>query len=357
MMKSNIEKLIGCLPGDVDGVLVTATANQRYFMNFSSPAGVLLVTRRGGYYFTDFRFIEAANKKVRHCEVCLKNDFKSQLAGLFADQKIKTLAVETDYITCREFRYFEELIHPVILSSDNKVNDRILALRQLKNAFEIESFRTAQQITDEAFLHILPLICPGKSELELVMELGTHMVKQGSENHSFQFIFCTGKNTSLPHGGGEERVVQNGDFVTMDFGAAINGYSADMTRTVAVGKITAEQREVYRIVLTAQNLALDAIAPGRVCCDIDRIARDYITQAGYGNSFGHGLGHSLGLEIHENPRFNTECRDVLQPGMMMTVEPGIYLAGKFGVRIEDMVMVTDCGCENFTASNKELILL
>lgn len=356
-MKTNLARLIESIPEDIEGVIITSCPNQYYFVNFSSPGGVLLVTRNGGYFFTDFRFIEAAKKKAKNCDVYLKKDLKKQLSILFLNQNVKTLTLETDYITYNDYRNFEEIISPVKLCSDSRVNDIILKLRQIKNAFEIQSLRTAQKMTDEAFLYILNFISPGKSELELVMELGTHMAKQGSENHSFEFIFCTGTNTSLPHGGGAERVVQNGDFVMMDFGAAVNGYSADMTRTVAVGNVTEEQRQVYQTVLNAQNIAIEAIAPNRVCCDIDRIARDYIDQAGYKNSFGHGLGHSLGLEIHESPKFNSECHDVLKSGMVMTIEPGIYLEGRFGIRIEDMVIITNNGCENLTTSNKELIIL
>jgi len=356
-MKTNIMRLMESFPEDIDGVLITSSPNQYYFMNYSSSDGVLLVTRKGGYFFTDFRFIEAAKNKARNCDVYLKNYFGQQLSTLLLEQNIKTLAIETSYLTCRSYCDLKELIQPVKLCSDNRVNDIILKQRQIKNESELQHLRTAQEMTDEAFLHILNFIRPGKSELELVMELGTHMAKQGSENHSFQFIFCTGANTSLPHGGGAERVVQHGDFVMMDFGAAVNGYSADMTRTVAVGNITGEQRQAYQTVLNAQMLALEAIAPNRICSDIDRIARDYIDQAGYQNAFGHGLGHSLGLEIHENPKFNSTCQDPLQSGMVMTIEPGIYLEGRFGVRIEDMVIITDNGCENLTTSKKELILL
>ena len=179
----------------------------------------------------------------------------------------------------------------------------------------------------------------------------------GSEGVSFDFIVASGKNSSMPHAVPTDKKIEAGDFVTMDFGAVINGYRSDMTRTVAVGHVTDEQTKVYNTVLKAQTAALDSIKSGMVCKDIDKIARDIIYNAGYENCFGHGLGHSVGIEIHESPCFNLRDTTLLQSGMVLTVEPGIYLENNFGVRIEDMVVVTNEGCINITKSDKKLIVL
>jgi Xaa-Pro aminopeptidase len=190
-----------------------------------------------------------------------------------------------------------------------------------------------------------------------MLDMEFFMRKQGSEGVSFDFIVVSGKNSSLPHGVPTNKLIENGDFITMDFGAVVNGYRSDMTRTVAVGSVNDEQKRVYDTVLMAQKEALKAIAPEKVCKDIDAVARNIINNAGYEGCFGHGLGHSVGIEIHENPAFNTRCETVLQSGMIMTVEPGIYIENKFGVRIEDMVCVTEDGCVNLTKSTKDLIVL
>ena len=183
------------------------------------------------------------------------------------------------------------------------------------------------------------------------------MRERGSEGVAFDFIVVSGKNSSLPHGVPTDKKIEKGDFVTMDFGGVVNGYRSDMTRTVAVGNVTEKQRKIYETVMAAQQASLDMIKPGVACFQVDKAARDIISNAGYGDFFGHGLGHSVGLEIHESPACNTRDKTPLKKGMIMTVEPGIYLPGEFGVRIEDMVVVTDSGYENLTKSPKELVVL
>ena len=215
----------------------------------------------------------------------------------------------------------------------------------------------AQEITDATFSYIINNIKAGRTEREVMLDMEFFMRKQACDGVAFDFVVVSGKNSSLPHGVPTDKVIENGDFVTMDFGATVGGYRSDMTRTVAVGFVTDEQRKVYDTVLKAQLAALPAIHAGVVCKDIDKIARDIIYSAGYEGAFGHGLGHSVGIEIHENPAFNTRCETILKSGTVMTVEPGIYLENKFGVRIEDMVYVTDDGCINLTKSDKNLIIL
>ncbi|MEE1161358.1 MAG: M24 family metallopeptidase, partial [Acutalibacteraceae bacterium] len=204
---------------------------------------------------------------------------------------------------------------------------------------------------------ILGNIGVGRTEREIMLDMEFYMRRLGSEGVAFDFIVVSGKNSSMPHGVPTDKKIEKGDFITMDFGAVCGGYRSDMTRTVAVGEVGDKQKEVYEIVLKAQKETIDFIKSGVVCKEVDRVARDIIANAGYGDCFGHGLGHSVGIEIHENPACNTVCETVMEKGMIMTVEPGIYIENEFGVRIEDMVVVTENGCENLTASKKELIVL
>jgi Xaa-Pro aminopeptidase len=217
--------------------------------------------------------------------------------------------------------------------------------------------KKAQLITDAAFEHILGIMKPGVCERDIALEIEYFMKKSGASGPSFDLITVSGENTSLPHGVAGSRCLREGDFVTLDIGDVVDGYCSDMTRTVAVGRISDEQKKVYDIVLEAQIAAENALCAGKVCSSIDKIARDIISDAGYGDCFGHGLGHSVGLLIHEEPRLSPSCHTVLEEGMTITVEPGIYLEGSFGVRIEDMAMITKDGCMVFTKSPKELITL
>ena len=230
-------------------------------------------------------------------------------------------------------------------------------MRSIKDSEELKNICAAQALTDATFDYALNCIKPGISERELMLDMEFFMRKNGSEGTAFDFIVVSGKNSSLPHGVPTDKKIEIGDFVTMDFGAVVNGYRSDMTRTVGVGSITKEQKTVYDTVLKAQKAAIDYIKSGVKCCDADKVARDIIDLAGYKGCFGHSLGHSVGIEIHESPNCSPKCEKILLPGMIMTVEPGIYIEDKFGVRIEDMVQVREDGCINLTKSRKELIII
>ena len=240
---------------------------------------------------------------------------------------------------------------------ENTLSQKLNALRQIKSQDEIELIKKAQKITDDAFSHILNFIKSGVTEKEIALELEFFMRKSGSEGVAFDTIAVSGKNSSMPHGVPTDKPLEKGDFITMDFGAKWQGYCSDMTRTVALGKVTDKQRFVYDTVLKAQKAALDVIKAETICFDVDKAARDIIDNAGFKDCFGHGLGHSVGLYIHESPACNKRDMTPLKSGMIMTVEPGIYLENEFGVRIEDMVLVTENGYQNFTKSPKELIIL
>lgn len=340
-----------------EAILVTSEANRFYLTGFPSSAGVLLITANTACFYIDFRYYEKAKHIVRHCETVLMDRLPHQLQQAAQEENIATIYVETSFMTLERYRFFSQILPACRFSDDPAVNDLILRLRSVKTPEEAASIRRAQAITDDTFRYILQRISPGRTEREIMLDMEFYLRKQGSEGVSFDFIVVSGPNSSLPHGVPTERKIQSGDFITMDFGAVVNGYRSDMTRTVAVGAITEEQRAVYNTVLEAQNQAFSVIAPGRICKDVDAAARSYIDECGYENCFGHGLGHSVGIEIHENPCFNTTDETPLSAGMVLTVEPGIYLEGRFGVRIEDMVWITETGFENLTGSSKELIIL
>lgn len=227
-------------------------------------------------------------------------------------------------------------------------------LRWTKDAVEIEAIRRAQDITDRAFSHMVEYIEVGMSERQIAFELEFELRRQGAETLAFPSIVAGGPNGSLPHAHPGERIVAEGEFVTLDFGAQYGGYCADMTRTVCVGTPSSEMSQVYETVLAAQLAAINAIGPGVVASDVDKAARQVIEDAGYGQYFGHGTGHGVGLAIHEGPNAGPRSTDVLEPGHVITVEPGIYLPGKLGVRIEDLVVVTSDGFDNLTKSPKQL---
>ena len=351
-----IKRLAHDLPEDMDAALITSEVNRRYYTGFVSSAGALLVTREKAVLLLDSRYVEAGGKKVTDAEVVLMTDMAKQLNELFEEYKVKTVGIESGYMTVESLYSLRKVLNVQMLD-DPRLNSIILKHRCVKSEEEMAEIRAAQAITDKTFIHMLDLIKPGVSEKDLQLELDYYMLRNGATGLAFETILAAGANGSMPHAVPSDNVIKEGDFVTMDFGAAHNGYCSDMTRTVAVGKITEEQEKVYNLVLDAQLAAIDAVRAGVPCNSIDKVARDMIYGAGYEGRFGHGLGHSLGLEIHENPRFSMLCSDITEVGTVMSVEPGIYLDGRFGVRIEDIVMITENGCEVITKSEKKLITL
>ena len=243
------------------------------------------------------------------------------------------------------------------LSADSTLDNMICALRAVKQPFEVEKIKAAQKIAEDAFSYICTFIKPGKTEREVALALDYYMLSHGAEALSFETIVVSGAKTSMPHGVPGKNRIQNGDFVTMDFGAVVGGYHSDMTRTVAVGSVTQKQKEVYETVLRAQNAVMDALRSGLSCAAADKVARDVIGKAGYGAYFTHSTGHGVGVEIHEYPSLAPHGKSVLTVGNVVTDEPGIYLPGEFGVRIEDMALITENGRENLTTAPKELIIL
>lgn len=356
MIKERIKNLREEI-GENQAVLVMSDINRLYFSGFKSSAGAVIVTKNKAFLAVDFRYFESAKRIVNDLEVIMFSRLYETLAEMFKNENITEVFTETDFLTVDSFCALQKNLKDFSVSKDSKISKHIKKMRSIKCDRERENIKKAQTITDKAFAHILDFIEKGKTESQIALELEFFMRKNGSQGTAFDTIVVSGKNSSLPHGVPTDKKVENGDFITMDFGAVINGYCSDMTRTVVVGGISDKQYEVYNTVLKAQKQALKAIRPNIECKEVDKTARDIIEKAGYKNCFGHGLGHSVGLEIHENPCFNTRDNVRLKKGMVLTVEPGIYIENEFGVRIEDMVYITDTGFENLTESPKDLIIL
>ena len=352
----NLEKYLSILNGEVDGLLLTSRYSRHYGAEFDIAEGVAVVAKGGCRYFTDSRYIESAQNNLKGFEVLLvdrEQTYYQRLNDAIADFGISTLGYEENYLTVGELRGYEEHLNAKL----TPYNKAISAFRGQKEDWELALMRKAQSITDKAFAEVITRLKPGMTELELQAELIYCLYKNGGTGLAFDPIVVSGPNTSLPHGVAGERVIQPGDFVTMDFGASYMGYCSDMTRTVAVGEPTDEMRLVYDTVLRAQ-LAGIAAARGGITGDVvHNTAAQVIADAGYGEYFGHGFGHSLGIEIHENPRFSPLWTQTIPAGATLSAEPGIYLPGKFGVRIEDVLWLTDGGCVDITASPKDLIIL
>lgn len=353
------EKFLSLLPPELDGALVMSEENRRYFTSFPSSDGALLISRNGTVFLTDSRYVEAAQKKITVCPVRLSKNLSTELPQLMSEFKINNLAVETTRLTVAQFEDFTKWMPDTGICTENYADRAIDALRMVKSDEEVALVCEAQAIAERAFDHILGFIKPGVTERDIQLELDYYMLRNGAEALSFETIAVSGVNSSMPHGVPSDKKVESGEFITMDYGAVVGGYHSDMTRTVAVGSVSAEQKKIYNTVLEAQLASMEKMTPGVSCFDADKAARDVITEAGYGEFFGHGTGHGVGVEIHEQPRVSPHAKkdELLAPGHLVTAEPGIYLPGLFGVRIEDMVLITETGSRGLTHSPKELIIL
>lgn len=351
-----INRLLSAMPARLDGMLILSEVNRRYFTGFPSSDGILLVTRGGSVFLTDSRYIEEAQNKVKCCDVAELKNTGVQLPEYCEKFGCKVLGIEGDRISVNELKTYRAMLKPVTLTSF-KTDEIINGLRAVKTEEETEKIRKAQSIAEKAFEHILGFIREGVTEKDISLELDYFMLRNGAEALSFETIAVSGANSSKPHGVPTDKKVKRGDFITMDYGAVYDGYHSDMTRTVAVGEVSTKQAEVYNTVLKAQLSALSVLKAGLRCSDGDKAARDVIADAGYGEFFRHSTGHSVGIEIHESPNLSPKSKAVLAEGNIVTVEPGIYIPGEFGVRIEDMAKIDKFGCENLTKISKELIIL
>ena len=352
----NLEKYVSLLTGEVDGLLLTSRYSRYYGAEYDIAEGVAIVTKAGCRYFTDSRYIEAAENGIQGFEVLMvdrANGYFKRINDAIADFGVSCLGFEESYLTVGEFNGYEKNLHAKLVPMNAAIN----GFRSIKEEWELELMRKAQSIADKAFTEVLTKIKTGMTEKQLQAELIYCLLKNGGEGLSFDPIVVSGPNTSLPHGVAGDRVIQEGDFITMDFGVLYKGYCSDMTRTVAVSYATEEMKKVYETVLQAQLAGLAVTKAGVLGKEIDAAARQVIADAGYGEYFGHGYGHCLGLEVHEAPGVSPSGDKVMEVNMIASAEPGIYLPGKFGVRIEDVVIFREDGCENITHSPKNLIIV
>ncbi len=352
----NIDKYLTLLDGEVDGLLLTSRYSRYYGAEFDIAEGVAIVTKAGCRYFTDSRYIESAENGIQGFEVLMvdrENGYYKRINDAIAQFGVTNLGYEENYLTVAELSGYEKNLQAKL----TPMNSKISSFRDVKEDWELDLMRKAQEITDAAFAEVITKIKPGMTELQLQAELIYCLYKNGGQGLAFDPIVVSGPNTSLPHGVAGERVIQEGDFITMDFGALYHGYCADMTRTVAVGYATEEMKKIYNIVLEAQLAALAISKAGVVGADVDCAARKVIADAGYGAYFGHGYGHGVGLEVHESPSPSASNKNPIPAGAVCSAEPGIYLPGKFGVRIEDVIVFTENGHENLTHSPKNLIIV
>lgn len=336
-----------------DVFLVSSPMNRRYLTGFTGSAGLVWISNTRQAILTDFRYLEQVKTECPGWELIRIDSFIETLKTLIEEDKIRKIAFEKDYVTVKQLEEWQEKLPGQFTGISGWVEE----LRMIKNADEIANIAKAASIADKAFAQLLPTIRSGVTEREVALELEFLMRKAGASGMSFEPIVASGPRSALPHARPGERIFSVGDFVVFDFGCIVNGYCSDMTRTIVIGEPEEKHLLIYDLVLEAQLKSLAVVAPGKTGVEIDTIARDIISDMGYGEYFGHGLGHSLGLEVHENPRLSKIDHTVLQPGMIVTVEPGVYLPGFGGVRIEDLVLVTEDGHEVLSSTFKELFVV
>lgn len=350
MYKKRLEKLISVIPANA--TLIFSPENMYYFSGFTGGEGMLYIDKNRLLLFTDSRYTIQAKHESPDFEVIDTKD--TSIGEFLKSQGDKAYGFEDDFITFSTFANIKRYAQKSVFSP---VSSHIDKIRMLKDTHELELIKTAASISDKAYSYILDKIKEGKTEREISLDLEYFMLKSGADGLAFETVSASGVRSSLPHGRATDKVLEKGDFFTLDFGCKYKGYCSDMTRTVVIGKASEKQKEIYDIVLSAQKASLKAVCAGELAKAVDDAARGIIESAGYGQNFGHGLGHSVGLKVHEAPSCSPKSTDVLCENMMMTIEPGIYIEDFGGVRIEDLVCVKNDGCENFTTSTKELLEL
>lgn len=353
---NNIEAVSRSLErAGLDAVMITGEIGRHYVTGFHSTAGALLVTRRGSYFMTDSRYIEAAGKLIDGAEVLLVDSempYSKRLNALLGELDVKSLGFEDEVMTYSEYLLWSEKLHAELVPAQSVLTE----LRAVKSRDELAHLVEVQRLAEKSFNTILPLVTQRLTEKQLAAELVCRFLKNGADDKSFDPIVVSGVRSSMPHGVPGDNVIEDG-FLTIDFGARLHGWCSDTTRTLCVGQPTEEMVRVYDTVLAAQLAGIASARAGVTGAEVDAVARRVIEDAGYGAYFGHSFGHGLGLEVHEMPNASSSNKNPLPAGALISAEPGIYLPGKFGVRIEDVIYITEDGCENITALPKKMEIL
>ena len=344
--------------GTGTAAVIADPSNMFYLTEGYTGEGLVFLSRNRKVIVTDFRYTEQAGNQAPDFEVQMTEKGRSAeqvIAELVQSEGVTCIRTETNYLSVDSFEKLKAAVGEEV--SCISLEEAPQKLRQIKTPAEVMTIRKACRITADAFRAILPKIREGMTEKELQIELDFTMLKLGADSLAFDTIVAAGEHGSLPHAIPGDRQIRKGDMITLDFGAKVGNYCADMTRTVAFGQPSPEMRKIYETVLRAQTMCEDALSAGKNCFDIDKLARDYIDARGYAGRFGHGLGHSVGIDIHEEPRLSPACQEILQAGIVITVEPGVYVPGVGGVRIENTCLVKENGCEALTDADKQLIIL
>ncbi|MEC0168965.1 Xaa-Pro peptidase family protein [Paenibacillus graminis] len=338
----------------LDAILITSGINRRYLSGFTGSSGYVLVTGDDSYLLTDFRYMTQAAEQVTGLKVVQHGPkFIDTVRELLQGANVR-IGFEQDDVTFSAYSAYAAALQPAVLVPVSKAVEN---LRAFKDEGELAVMQRAADLADATFSHILNVIKPGMTERDVDLEMEFYMRTHGATSSSFDTIVASGERSAMPHGVASSKVIQNNEFVTFDFGALLDGYCSDVTRTIALGTPDPKLKKIYDIVLEAQLHTLANIKPGMTGRECDALARDVITRYGYGEYFGHSTGHGLGMEVHENPRLSKLADEIMEPGMVVTVEPGIYLPGQGGVRIEDDIVITESGIMLLTHSSKDYLVL
>lgn len=339
---------------NIDALLITSPINRRYITGFTGTSGAVVISKTEAIFITDFRYTEQAEQEIEGFTILehkqpIDQEINEQLNKL----NINNLGFEKNHVTYGGYINYKKNFSAQLVPVENLIEN----LRIIKSPEELTIMEKAAKIADDAYEHIQSFIKPGVKEIEVANELEFFMRKQGATSSSFDTIVASGYRSALPHGVASEKEIQSGELVTMDYGALYQGYCSDITRTVAVGEISEELKNIYETVLTAQEIGVREIEPGMSGIEADKLTRDYIKDQGYGEYFGHSTGHGLGMEVHEEPGLSFRSKTKLVPGMVVTVEPGIYVPNVGGCRIEDDIVITEAGNKRLTKSDKKLVIL
>lgn len=351
------ERIATELKDETHAALITSPVSRRYATGFSSSAGVVFITKKKGWLIIDSRYYEKAAQQAQGCEVLLLSDLRKQLYSIIEDEGIQVVSIESKTVTVSELEDYKKLFNALTVDSSTWLSVTIERMRIIKSEEEIAKIEAAQRIAEAAFSKLITSMRAGMTEKQVASVLNFYMMDLGADGISFDTIAASGINSACPHAVPTDKPLENGDFLTLDFGAVVDGYHSDMTRTVVIGKPDEEMKNVYNAVWGANTDALKAVRADVTGKLVDNVARSTLDAWGYEKYFTHGLGHGVGLEIHEAPAVSPKSPFTLHEGMIITIEPGVYIPGKYGVRIEDMVVVTADGCMNLTKTPKTLIYI